>query len=129
MNENTELFDLEERQPNDKMPGGRTWCFQGSDFMTIKYSEMWDPALVMHEHPEEQVNLVIGGRAIFRVGDKDYELHRGCIIRIPPNQPHGLVKKLSRENFQVIQLVAPAQRQTPESLRTDDNGNEGWPGL
>lgn len=125
MNDKVELFDLEERQPNDKMPGGRTWVFQGSDYMTIKYSEMWDPALSLHEHPEEQVNLVVGGKALFQVGEAVYELQRGNIIRIPPNQPHGLVKKLSHENFQVIQLIAPSQP-AQESARVRDMGHQGW---
>lgn len=128
MNEDIKLFDLEERQPNDKMPGGRTWIFDGSEHMNIKYSEMWDPALSLHTHPEEQINIVLGGHVLFQVGEDIIELQRGNIIRIPPNQPHGLHKKLSRENFQVIQIVAPGQA-VKESERTCDLGHQGWPKL
>lgn len=128
MNDQVELFDFEERQPNVKMPGGRTWVFNSADHLTVKYSEMWDPALVMHSHEAEQINIVLSGKVLFRVGENVYELRKGSIIRIPPNQPHGLEKKLSDEDFRVIQLVAPKEG-AAESLRVKDMGHEGWPAL
>ena len=129
MNDQVELFDFEERQPDTNRPGGKTWVFNGADRMSIQYSEMWDPALVMHEHENEQVNIVLGGRVLFRVGDSVYELTKGSIIRIPPHQPHGLEKKLSEEDFQVIQLMVPKKEGTPESPRVKDLGHEGWPAM
>lgn len=128
MNDKVELFDLEERQPNVKMPGGRTWVFNSADHLTVKYSEMWDPALTMHAHEAEQINIVLSGKALFRVGDNVYELRKGSIIRIPPNAPHGLEKKIGDEEFHVIQLVAPKEG-TPESARVKVRGLEGWPEL
>ncbi|MGN0968684.1 MAG: cupin domain-containing protein [Oscillospiraceae bacterium] len=128
MNDQVELFDFEERQPNIKMPGGRTWVFNSADHLTVKYSEMWDPALVMHSHEAEQINIVLSGKVLFRVGDNVYELRKGSIIRIPPNQPHGLEKKLSDEDFRVIQLVAPKENAV-ESARVKNMGLEGWPAL
>ena len=128
MSDKTELFDLAERQPNVKMPGGRTWVFNSADQLTIKYSEMWDPALVMHAHEAEQINIVLGGKVLFRVGENVYELTKGTMLRIPPNVPHGLEKKLSDEDFRVIQLVAPKEG-TPESARVKTMGHEGWPEL
>lgn len=128
MNDKVELFDFEERQPNVNMPGGRTWVFNSADCLTVKYSEMWDPALSVHAHEAEQINIVLGGRVLFRVGEHVYELRKGSIIRIPPNQPHGLEKKLSDEDFRVIQLVAPKEGAV-ESLRVKNMGHEGWPSL
>lgn len=128
MNDKVELFDLDERQPNVKMPGGRTWVFQGADYLTIKYSEMWDPALSLHAHENEQINIVLSGKVLFRVGDEVYELTKGSAIRIPPNQPHGLEKKLSAEDFRVIQLIAPKDV-GEESPRVKTMGHEGWPAL
>lgn len=128
MNDQVELFDFEERQPNVKMPGGRTWVFNSADHLTVKYSEMWDPALVMHSHEAEQINIVLSGKVLFRVGENVYELRKGSIIRIPPNQSHGLEKKLSDEDFRVIQLVAPKEG-AAESPRVKNMGLEGWPEL
>lgn len=128
MNDKVELFDIEERQPNDKMPGGRTWIFDGADNMNIKFSEMWEPATSMHSHSEEQINLVLSGKVLFKVGDTEYMLTRGTAIRIPPNVPHGISKKLSKENFRVIQIISPSQSVT-ESLRISDSGHTGWPKL
>ena len=128
MNEKVELFDLEEREANTGKPGGRTWVFNSAEHLTVKYSEMWDPALVLHAHPEEQINIVLSGRVLFRVGEGVYELRRGSVIRIPPNAPHGLEKKLSEEDFRVIQLVAP-QEAAAESPRVRDAELRGWPKL
>jgi len=128
MNDKVMLFDMEERQPDTGRSGGQTWVFTGADSLTVQYSEMWDPALVMHSHPNEQINLVLSGEVLFRVGDSDYELKKGCIIRIPPNQPHGLVEKRGEEDFKVIQLIAPAAEQYVESQRTNNKGHFGWPG-
>ena len=55
-------------------------------------------------------------------------MRKGTIIRIPPNQPHGLEKKLSAEDFRVIQLILPKEG-TMESLRVKTMGLEGWPAL
>lgn len=129
MSDKMELFDIQERQPNIKMPGGRTWVFQGPDEMTIKYSEMWDPAIVLHEHTNEQINIVLGGKVLFRVGDEVVELQKGNIIRIPPNVSHGLEKKISSEDFRVIQIIAPKDEKPMESKRVKDMGREGWPAL
>lgn len=82
----------------------------------------------MHAHEAEQVNIVLGGKVLFRVGEEVYELRKGTIIRIPPNQPHGLEKKLSAEDFRVIQLILPKEG-TMESLRVKTMGLEGWPAL
>ena len=128
MSNKVELFDFEERQPNVKMPGGRTWVFNSADNLTVKYSEIWDPAVSMHAHEAEQVNIVLGGKVLFRVGEEVYELRKGTIIRIPANQPHGLEKKLSAEDFRVIQLILPKEG-TMESLRVKTMGLEGWPAL
>lgn len=128
MNDKVELFDFEERQPDVKRPGGRTWVFNGPDYLSVKYSEMWDPATSMHAHENEQINIVLSGKVLFRVGESVYELTKGTIIRIPPNQPHGLEKKLSDEDFRVIQLIAPKES-VSESPRVKDMGHEGWPSL
>ena len=123
------LFDIAEREPNTKLPGGRTWVFTGPEQMTVKYSEMWDPALILHEHYNEQINIVLGGHVLFRIGEEVFELQKGCIIRIPPNVPHGLEKKLGDEDFRVIQLVAPREDAPKESARVKDLGHQGWPAL
>lgn len=128
MNEKVELFDFEERQPDVGRPGGRTWVFNGADHLSVKYSEMWDPATSLHAHESEQINIVLSGKVLFRVGDSVYELSKGTIIRIPPNQPHGLEKKLSDEDFRVIQLIAPKEA-AAESPRVKNMGHEGWPTL
>ena len=99
MSNKVELFDFEERQPNVKMPGGRTWVFNSADNLTVKYSEIWDPAVSMHAHEAEQVNIVLGGKVLFRVGEEVYELHKGTIIRFLPTSPMAWRRNLAPRIF------------------------------
>ena len=49
-----------------------------------------DPNTVVpeHQHPNEQLGIVVSGSVRFRVGDEERELGPGGTWRIPPNVPH-----------------------------------------
>lgn len=121
-----ELFDFAETEPARGKPGGQTWFFQGADNMTIQYSEIWDPESSLHTHEAEQINIVLEGCGHFRCGDTVYELTKGCIIRVPPNIPHGLDKKVGDETFKVIQLIAPKSAGPKQSERVANLGHMNW---
>lgn len=42
-----------------------------------------------HQHPHEQIVVVIKGRIRVRLGDAEEELGPGSGFRVPPNVPHG----------------------------------------
>jgi quercetin dioxygenase-like cupin family protein len=44
-----------------------------------------------HQHPHEQVGMVLEGRAIFTIGGEDKELQAGDLYRIPGNVRHKVV--------------------------------------
>ncbi len=44
-----------------------------------------------HEHPHEQVGMVLQGRAIFFIGGEQKTLQAGDLFRIPGNVPHHVV--------------------------------------
>lgn len=44
-----------------------------------------------HEHPHEQMGMVLEGRAHFFVGDEDRVLGPGQMYRIPGGIPHRVV--------------------------------------
>jgi quercetin dioxygenase-like cupin family protein len=41
-----------------------------------------------HQHPHEQIALILKGQAKFTVGDKVYNLDEGDVVVIPPNIIH-----------------------------------------
>jgi len=44
-----------------------------------------------HEHPHEQVGIILEGRAIFFVGGEQKTLGPGDIYRIPGGTPHKVI--------------------------------------
>jgi quercetin dioxygenase-like cupin family protein len=49
-----------------------------------------------HQHPHEQVGMVLEGRAIFSIGGEDKELQPGDLYRIPGNVRHKVVALAER---------------------------------
>jgi quercetin dioxygenase-like cupin family protein len=52
-----------------------------------------DPRSVVaeHSHPNEQVGMVLAGRAIFYIGDEQKTLGPGDLYRIPGGVPHKVI--------------------------------------
>jgi quercetin dioxygenase-like cupin family protein len=44
-----------------------------------------------HQHPHEQVGMVLAGRAIFFIGDEQKTLQAGDLYRIPGNTKHKVI--------------------------------------
>ncbi len=44
-----------------------------------------------HQHENEQLTYVLEGALKFTVGDEEVTVHRGEVLCIPPNVPHGAV--------------------------------------
>jgi quercetin dioxygenase-like cupin family protein len=42
-----------------------------------------------HSHPQEQIGVVYGGKAILRIGEEEKNVKKGDFYRIPANVPHG----------------------------------------
>ena len=45
----------------------------------------------LHQHPHEQVGIVIEGSVIFHIGGEEKTLHPGDMYRIPGNTKHRVV--------------------------------------
>lgn len=60
--------------------------------MMMSVVEMNPHAVVEeHQHPHEQVGMVLAGRAIFIIGSEQRTLHPGDLYRIPGNTPHKVI--------------------------------------
>jgi quercetin dioxygenase-like cupin family protein len=44
-----------------------------------------------HQHPHEQVGILLSGKATFYIGDEEKTLKAGDMWRIPGNTPHRVV--------------------------------------
>jgi quercetin dioxygenase-like cupin family protein len=44
-----------------------------------------------HQHPHEQVGMLLSGRAIFFIGDEQKTLQAGDLYRIPGNTKHKVI--------------------------------------
>jgi quercetin dioxygenase-like cupin family protein len=63
-----------------------------ADKMMISVAEFEPNAVVEnHNHPHEQVGMVLQGRAIFYIGDEQKTLGPGDVFRIPGNVTHRVV--------------------------------------
>lgn len=123
------LFDTNETQPDTSRPGGRSWIFQGSEKLTIQYSEIFsDPESMTHVHTDyEQVIMITQGKANFWCGDEYYELSAGCIMVVPPNVPHGIQSRTdSTEDLKVIEIFCPKANERTQSPRVSDAGHLNW---
>ena len=123
------LFDTHETQPDTSRPGGRSWIFQGSEKLTIQYSEIFsNPESMTHTHPDyEQIIMITAGKANFWCGDEYYELSAGCMMVVPPNVPHGIQSRTdSSEDLKVIEIFCPKATERPQSPRVTDVGHLNW---
>lgn len=58
----------------------------------------------MHSHENEQISLLLEGRALFIVGDSAREVSAGEVVHIPPGVPHE-VKALT--DIVVVDTFSP----------------------
>ncbi|CCC82645.1 cupin domain-containing protein [Thermoproteus tenax] len=57
-----------------------------------------------HSHDNEQISVILEGRALFKLGDRVLEVAAGDVVHIPPNVPHE-VKALT--DLVVIDAFSP----------------------
>lgn len=60
-------------------------------FISLKEAERPGSCPHAHTHDELELNLVVAGRARYKMPDGGYELGRGSIVWLFPGQPHVLV--------------------------------------
>ena len=59
------------------------------DHLQLSYAQIpADGVVDWHDHPNEQMGLVVQGRALFQVGDEQKELGPGDMYRIPGGVRH-----------------------------------------
>lgn len=70
-------------------------------YLTFKGGEGADP----HQHPHEQIVVVLRGKIHARVGDEEHELGPGSGFHAPPNVLHGVTALEDSEVLSCKNLV------------------------
>ncbi|MCL6516993.1 cupin domain-containing protein [Alicyclobacillus sp.] len=74
--------------------------------MTLSYATFTPGSVApRHQHPEEQLSIVLQGRLVFEVGDRREEVGPGGVVAIPSNVPHQVTA--GDEVCSVIDVFAP----------------------
>lgn len=60
-----------------------------------------------HDHPSEQVYLIIAGRGRMLVGEEEREVGSGELVYVPPGAVHG-IENVSEEVLTYISAATPA---------------------
>lgn len=77
-------------------------------------------AVRVHQHPEEELYYVIGGRGRMTLGDEEFTLEPGVAVFIPGDVPHGQ-RCTGHETLNIVAVIAPpfAQRLERERLAAE----------
>ena len=99
-------FPREQECPRHEIfPGVFISTWWGANLM-CSLVEMRPGAVVpRHQHPHEQIGLVLAGRALFRVGEAEKELVAGDRYIIPCNVPHEVIA--SSEGLRALDVFHP----------------------
>ena len=83
-----------------------------------------DSVVAEHQHPNEQLGIVVSGSVTFRVGDDERALAPGGTWRIPPNVPHEV--QAGPNGAVVVDVFAPP-RDDWQALERDEPRSARWP--
>lgn len=62
------------------------------DQMQISIVDIPDDGVVeWHQHANEQMGVLVSGRALFHIGEEVKELHPGDVYLMPGNTPHKVI--------------------------------------
>src|SRR2546421_7722975 len=61
-----------------------------------------------HAHPQEQILLIIKGRARATLGEEQFEIGPGQALHVPPNVPHSLTVLEDAEVISAKSIVGGA---------------------
>jgi mannose-6-phosphate isomerase-like protein (cupin superfamily) len=64
-------------------------------------------AIPEHQHPNEEVYVILSGSGLMSVGNEQREVAEGCCVFIPPDAPHAL-RNTGAATMTVLWVYAPA---------------------
>ncbi|MGI8643365.1 MAG: cupin domain-containing protein [Thermomicrobiales bacterium] len=102
----------------EAMPGVTRQVIQGERQTLVRY--VYAPGVVfpVHQHPEEQMTIVLHGRLAFTIESEDDEPDRhvalgpGEVLRIPGGARHG-AEVIGMEEVESLNMLSPRRASDP----------------
>jgi quercetin dioxygenase-like cupin family protein len=84
--EKISLYKLQEEKLSNKVS---RWTAAGKNMSVAKYSLKKGSSAPIHHHSVEQATMIMQGRLLLIIEDREIVLEAGDLVFIPPNTPHG----------------------------------------
>lgn len=106
---NARIFDLDELRQRVRGPEARFFEFlRGERLSGALYRLPAGATDLQGPHLEDEVYLVVEGRALLRVGGEDHEVRPGLVLFIPAEIGHSFVD--IREDLTLLALFSASPR-------------------
>lgn len=86
---NSNLMNWENIPVENLSDGVERQMIVGENLMICRVKFPPFAVATLHEHPHEQMTIVVKGRTCFIVGDEEKIVESGDVIHIPPHSRHG----------------------------------------
>lgn len=97
--------------PKECLRGGmleRTAVRTDGAVVTLNWFSADRPKVAPHSHPFDQLSLIVTGKVLMVIGDKEYVCEAGSAAYIPPNVPHTSIA-LGNEPQLMIDVFSPVR--------------------
>ena len=94
----------------------------GKDLMISYVTFAPNAVAPVHQHPQEQISLVLSGSCEFQVGDKKQLISAGDAVAIPRNVPHSAVA--TGEGCVSVDVFAPPREAFKELMEKQKEAAE-----
>lgn len=84
----------------------------GENQTLVRYVYQPGSVFPVHQHPEEQITIILGGSIDFTVDGAPLTLSAGDVALIPANVPHGATVT-GREIVETLNTMAPRRVSAP----------------
>ncbi|MBN1539367.1 MAG: cupin domain-containing protein [Candidatus Thermoplasmatota archaeon] len=78
----------------------------------VQYRYLPGSRFEAHDHPEEQMTIVLSGRLEFDVDGNKTPFEQGDVVHIPPNIPHSAINS-GLEEALTLNVYHPPRRNAP----------------
>ena len=97
------------------LPGVERQTVHGAQQTLVRYR--YEPGAVfpVHQHPEEQITVVLSGRIVFDVGSDRVEVGPGQVVVIPGGVPHGAAVA-GDEPVETVNALSPRREAGPRPV-------------
>lgn len=113
------MIDWEQIPSEEPLPGIARQTVHGANQTLVRYVYQPGSIFPVHQHPEEQITIVLSGTIDFTVEGAPVTLGAGQSALIPANVPHGATVTAS-EVVVTLNTMSPRRSSAPSGRSTDE---------